>query len=608
MKLKAKLMAVFLVLAVAPLALVGFLAYEISRRAIEQEIINHLVSTNLLKASELNRWIADNERSIEDLAQRPLVRKYAAVLATHAKAVPGYQEAHDRLIADHLKPRLRFGGFLEFFIICPRHGLVLASNNERQEGKYRNTEQYYTEGKKETYLEGVYYSTSLEQLAMTVGTPITDQNGKLISVLAGRLDLGELSKIVSQQSGLSQTEDTYLVNNFNFFVTEPRFGHDYALKKAVTTAGVQAGLQGQSGVDFYDDYRGVPVVGAYKWLPQYKMCILTEVDQAEAYQPVFRLRRLVVLTAASTALVVALVALFFARSMTRPLYRLAAGVEKIGEGHLDVVVGTTAKDEIGDLSRAFDRMTEKLKVTTVSRDELAEHVRDRTAQLEAVNQELEAFAYSVSHDLRTPLRALDGFSAALLSQYQDQLDEQGQHYLTRIQAASQRMGVLINDLLNLSRVTRQEMVRKQVDLSDMAQEIVDELKIGAPNRLVEFVIAPGITARGDDHLLRIVLENLLKNAWKFTASRPQSRIEFQMTRTSGEPVYMVCDNGVGFDMAYADKLFTPFQRLHAMNEFPGTGIGLVTVKRIITRHGGRIWTEAVLDQGAFFYFTLGGDS
>jgi signal transduction histidine kinase len=601
-------MALFLVLAISPLAVVGYLAYDISRKALEKEIVNHLVSTNLLKISELNRWVTDNKQSIEELAQRPLVRQYATVLASHDASAPDYRQAHDRLVGDHLRPRLKYGRFIELLILCPRHGLVLAADNPLQEGKYRDTAPYFIEGRSRTYLQSVYYSTSLEKPAMTVGTPIKDAQGNLIAVLAGRLDLAELSKIVAQQSGASQTEDTYLVNSFNFFVTEPRFGHDYAMKKFIYTEGVRDALKGQDGVGFYDDYRGEAVIGAYKWLPEYQMCLLTEVDQAEAYQPVMRLRWLVAGAAVMTALVVTLLAFFFAGSITRPVRRLVAGAEELGEGNLNVSVGTTAPDEIGDLSRAFDVMTERLRVTTVSRDELAGHVRDRTAQLEAVNQELEAFAYSVSHDLRAPLRALDGFSAALLSRYQNLLDAQGRHYLARIQAATQRMGALINDMLDLSRVTRREMVRRTVDLSALAQEIAAELLAEDQAREVEFVIAPDLTAQGDGHLLRIALENLLKNAVKFTASRPRTRIEFQMAVPSGECVYSVSDNGVGFDMAYADKLFAPFQRLHAMDEFPGTGIGLVTVKRIITRHGGRIWTEAAPDQGATFYFTLGGES
>lgn len=239
--------------------------------------------------------------------------------------------------------------------------------------------------------------------------------------------------------------------------------------------------------------------------------------------------------------------------------------------------------------------------------ELEARVRNRTAQLEAANQELEAFAYSVSHDLRAPLRAMDGFSAALLSHYGGQLDAQGQHYLERIQAASKRMDDLISDLLNLSRVTRREMSRQQVNLSGLAREIADELQAERPQRQVEFVIAADVHVQGDAHLLRVVLQNLIGNAWKFTGKRERARIEFGVldaSPTRPHPVYFVRDNGVGFDITYADKLFVPFQRLHGMREFPGAGIGLATVRRIIARHGGYIWTEAAVDEGAAFYFTL----
>jgi len=238
-------------------------------------------------------------------------------------------------------------------------------------------------------------------------------------------------------------------------------------------------------------------------------------------------------------------------------------------------------------------------------EELEQRVKDRTAQLQAANQELEAFAYSVSHDLRAPLRVVDGFSGMLISDYIQQLDARGQNYLKRIQMASQRMGQLIDDLLNLSRLTRRDISRQWVDMSALAGMVATDLQAQNPERQVQFVIAPGIKAKGDTHLLRIVLENLMGNAWKFTSLRSQAHIELGIIEQPGERVYFIRDDGVGFDMAYATKLFNPFQRLHRVEEFPGTGIGLATVQRIVRRHGGRIWVEAAENQGAIFYFTLG---
>jgi PAS domain S-box-containing protein len=236
--------------------------------------------------------------------------------------------------------------------------------------------------------------------------------------------------------------------------------------------------------------------------------------------------------------------------------------------------------------------------------ELEQRVRDRTAQLEAVNAELEAFAYSVSHDLRAPLRSMAGFSQALLEEYTDSLDAQGNEYLRRVCAAAQRMGLLIDDLLNLARLSRCVLQPQSVHLSAVAGQIAADLQATAPERNVTFVIAEGLTADGDARLLRVVLENLLGNAWKYTAKHACARIEFGMTREDGRPAYFVRDDGAGFDMAYADKLFTAFQRLHSAAEFEGNGIGLATVQRIIHRHGGRVWAHGEVDRGATIYFSL----
>jgi len=236
--------------------------------------------------------------------------------------------------------------------------------------------------------------------------------------------------------------------------------------------------------------------------------------------------------------------------------------------------------------------------------ELERRVIERTAELAAANKELEAFCYSISHDLRAPLRVIDGFSHILLKHYTDKLDAQSQDYLQRVRAATNRMGELIDDLLYLSRVTRGEMRREVVNLSVLAKTIARGLQETQPERQVTFVIADGLIVNGDVRLLRVVLENLLGNAWKFTGGHPRARIEFGVTQRDGNKVYFVRDDGAGFDMAYANKLFGPFQRLHTRAEFEGTGIGLVIVQRIIQRHGGRVWAEGEVERGATFYFTV----
>jgi PAS domain S-box-containing protein len=274
-------------------------------------------------------------------------------------------------------------------------------------------------------------------------------------------------------------------------------------------------------------------------------------------------------------------------------------VRKDGSRFWANVVITALRDESG-LLRGFGKVTRDIS----ERKRAEQEILQRSVELEAANKELEAFSYSVSHDLRSPLRAIDGFSQAILEDHAAKLDDDAKNYFQRIRAATQRMGELIDDLLGLSRVTRAEIHRERIDLSSLAEEVAADLRSSQPEREVEFRIVQGLQAEGDSRLIRVALQNLIGNSWKFTSKRPNAQIEFGLVRSNGQRAYFVRDNGAGFDQAYADRLFGAFQRLHGMNEFPGTGIGLATVQRIVHRHGGKVWAEGVVDKGATVYFTL----
>ncbi|MDB5308581.1 MAG: sensor histidine kinase [Gemmataceae bacterium] len=283
-------------------------------------------------------------------------------------------------------------------------------------------------------------------------------------------------------------------------------------------------------------------------------------------------------------------------------------IAALGQQARDLAVSVEAVREM-TLVHSDSRITalgQSEMVTSRLNEELERRVLERTRQLEAANRELEAFCYSVSHDLRSPLRALDGFSQELLQNYSDRLDDQGRHYLRRVRAGTQRMGQLIDDLLRLSRVTRAEMRRDRVNLTALAEAVVAELREREPARTVNFTARSGLTAECDPQLIRVVLENLLGNAWKFTAKNPAAVIAFDQTEDADRPAFVVRDNGAGFDMAFAEKLFGVFQRLHSDRDFPGTGIGLATVQRIVRRHGGEVRAEGAVGRGAAFYFTIPG--
>jgi PAS domain S-box-containing protein len=285
-----------------------------------------------------------------------------------------------------------------------------------------------------------------------------------------------------------------------------------------------------------------------------------------------------------------------------------------GTVHWIVSHGRVQFGEKGGLRRALrftgvnaditERKQAELEIRQLN-SELEKRVRERTVQLEIANKELEAFAYSVSHDLRAPLRGIDGWSLALAEDYAAQLDQRAHGYIDRVRSETQRMGFLIDAMLQLSKVSRADMQLVPVNLTDAARGIASRLSEANSSRTIEFVIQPGLCGIADARLLEIALTNLLANAVKFTAVRAHSRIEFGQASHNGQPAFYVRDNGVGFDMTYAGKLFSAFHRLHKTSEFPGTGIGLATVQRVIHRHAGRVWAEAQVDRGATFYFTIG---
>mgnify|MGYP001618755342 CR=1 FL=1 len=278
------------------------------------------------------------------------------------------------------------------------------------------------------------------------------------------------------------------------------------------------------------------------------------------------------------------------RDILRPIVKLQQATHEVARGNWNHKIGIARGDEIGALANNFNSMVRAL--------------RDAFAQIERTNRELEAFSYSVSHDLRAPLRGMDGVSLVLLEDYGDTLGAEGKDALARIRAASQRMGALIDDLLRLSQVTRAELRLTRIDLGAIARDTADTLAREQPGRSVQWKIEPGLSVRADPALMRIAMQNLLANAWKFTGRTEKAVIRVGALQRDGQTEYFVADNGAGFDMKYADRLFGAFQRLHHTGDFPGSGIGLAIVQRIIRRHGGEIRAEAKEGDGAAFFFTL----
>ena len=332
---------------------------------------------------------------------------------------------------------------------------------------------------------------------------------------------------------------------------------------------------------------------------------LASIDQRSAH--FVRILAMVLLASMMTAL---LASTIIGRTVAKPIMQLADTARTVSRDRNYSLRAkpTGDNDEIDTLIVAFNEMLSQIQKRDVAlrsaHDELEHRVELRTTQLRAVNRELEAFSYSVSHDLRGPLEIVSNMSYIVQLQYGEHLDANGRDYLSRIQQAAVRMSHLIDDLLNLARVTKAEMHLETVDLSAMAGQVVAELREREPKRNVVVAIQPNVTVRADSHLLRAVMDNLLGNAWKYTSNKERSEIEFGTCEDRSQQCYFVKDNGAGFDPRAASRLFQAFQRLHPLSEFPGTGIGLATVQRIIQKHGGQVWAEGEVGTGATFYFTL----
>lgn len=480
-------------------------------------------------------------------------------------------------------------------------GIVITSTDVEELGRDYSINPTFLEGRRwksvgvPRRVGGVYQTL--------LAAPILSSDAKPLGVAIVILDSAPMIGFLTNTTGLGESGEVLVGTQFGGQVefllpTRHRQTTPMALANAPAMSGA---IRGETGFMKTRDYRGVDVLAAYRPVGYRDWGLVAKIDVREAYQPVARLNRIILLLEAGL-LVLGIAASFaLAKTFTQPILVLAESAAAVAAGDLSVHAPESSSDELGELAKAFNHMTEQLSASYAT---LERRVAERTAQLEATTKELESFSYSVSHDLRAPLRAIDGFSRILLEDYGQDLTPEGRQHLDRIRSAAQRMALLIDDLLNLSRLTRAHLRHEPLDLTALAQDIASELRRAEPGRSVEFIIADGLRAEGDPSLMRAALQNLLGNAWKFSGRRERARVEVGSEDKNGERIYFVRDNGAGFDMSYADKLFGAFQRLHGMTDFPGTGVGLATVQRIIHRHGGRIWADAQVEKGATFYFTL----
>ena len=586
---------------VATLAL-GAWGLRVMRQQFRLELSNRLQTGLNAMAAGLETWRSQRLREVQGWAG-------------HDEVVAGLEAGGPAL--DHLGRELDFSsqamGYLGYLLLDAQGRVVLPAGAPAPEAmEEREAVDAARSGRSwmtHPFLGRTRAVPGSERPLITVGAPVKKADGALLGVLLLRMPGDALGRQLSGgQPG--RTGETLAFDRSGRLLSDSRFedqlrgagliGSDPVKDRALlqlvlrdpggdlikgykpagppgtwlltrAASGAITDIPGED-LDGFRDYRGVLSVGAWRWIEGMDLGLTMKMDAAEAYEPYAVVRRVMFSGLALLLLAAILSAWFWAR----------------------------------EVAQARRRARAEAKLQRLNR-ELEGRVSQRTAQLELANKELEAFAYSVSHDLRAPLRGIDGFSQALMEDYGDKLDEDGRHYLSRVRAGTQRMGLLIDDLLRLSRVSRAQMEQGPVDLTALAKSVIGELRQQEPGRQLSAKIQEGLRATGDAHLLKIALDNLIGNAWKYSGKTEAARIEVGAAQEDGAMAFFVKDNGAGFDMAYAHKLFGVFQRLHSAEEFPGTGIGLATVARIVHRHGGRIWAKGELGKGATFYFTLPED-
>jgi signal transduction histidine kinase len=601
MRIYPKTILILLLVSLIPLSLTSIIAYRIAERTFAREVLDHLESVATVQEYRVKSLISQNLERIKFISTKLQMR------LSLERFIKTRDESHRGIINQGLLEAKVSSDIKNISILTP-DGRVIASTDITEIGTDHSGREYFIRGKRGNCVD-VFALDKNQNIVNYLSGPI-HLNDRFLGVAVIETSADSIISLVSDYTGLGETGETLLVKRDERgdaqYITPLRFDIKAALRRThpkhdLKSPTTQALLKKEQSFMDTVDYRGKHVLSVTRYIEETDWGLVAKIDRAVAFEPAIRLRNLSLAVISATIILMVAASLYIGHHITRPIINLIRVSKRINEGDLSIRADTTFSDEIGDLGRSFNEMTENL---ITARTSLEQKVRERTVQLEDLNKELEAFIYSVSHDLRAPLRSINGFSQAILEDYKERLDEQGRDYLNRIRAASQRMGQLIDDMLRLSRVTRVEMIIEKVNISEVAQVVAHELQKTEPERRVEFIIQKGISLKGDVNLLKIVLENLLDNAWKFTGKNPETRIEFGSMQRDGESVYFVRDNGAGFDMAYADKLFVPFQRLHSIAEFPGTGIGLAIVQRIVRRHGGNIWAEAEVGKGATFYFTI----
>ncbi|SHO52919.1 ATP-binding protein [Desulfopila aestuarii] len=616
MRLRDKVILTCLLTALLSVLAISALSLMISGDFVRKEGAADLTAVNSRRANQILQWTSNTSRQLEVLGQMPIIHEKLSFELEQAgsenRAV--ITELLETIVEKHLRPALILGTFSELFLLEVPSGKILASTDPKQIGKMQGSREYFIKGQLGTHIQNIFYSMSIRQPTMVVSLPIGGNNALPNAVLAGRLNLSALSDILREWRGLWQTEDSYLVNNQHIFITEPRYGKNFMLRKTVYTEGVNRALNRQNGISWYKDYRGKEVIGAYQYLDDRELALITEVDGDDYLAAINKLKHSLYLSAILIATLSLVIGWLVAKTIVTPLTSLAAAIDRISSSNLKLEFEPQgAGKELITIVNAFRKMIQGLQTTLVSRDQLQKEVEQRKIaesdllvaldQVKRSNAELEQFAYVASHDLQEPLRMVASYNQLLAQRYGPQLDEKAQKYIHYAVDGANRMQTLIQDLLTFSRVSTKGAEFGPVDFQEVVSTAILNLEMLIEESGAQITVQNLPTVSGDGGQLTQLMQNLIANSIKFRSEAiPTVHIEAQ--RQQEEYIFSIRDNGIGIDKKYSDKIFVVFQRLHTREEYPGTGIGLAVCKRIVERHGGSIWFDSAPGQGTTFSFTL----
>jgi signal transduction histidine kinase len=617
------------VLVVVSLGALSVLAITVGRHTVRSQIQSGNTTSAGLAARAFEQYVLGSVRIVEEASQRPkLSREIRAANWPEASRVL-------ENIAQH------FDRFAYLFVQDTQGVIRVRVPYAKTVGQDFSFRDFFQEAvrTRHSYVSGVYVSRATQQRVVTVAVPVTDGAGGLAGVLCAALSLDRMSEVLLEL-GRDRPSRMFVVDRQGILVGDSRGLRDPEPVSMADRPIVQAVLAGRAGsMEFREPGSDQLLLGAYVPIAGLGWGIVAVTPTAIAYATVTRLAWGMAGISVTCTVATLFVGLVLTRRLTRPLRRLSEATEQVAGGDFQgAQVRVDGRDEVAALATAFNQMAARIAASqraledrarevTAAHDSLArelderrrgeleirrlneeleQRVQERTRELAAANGELEAFSYSVAHDLRAPLRAMDGFSRILAEQWAPTLEPDAQRLIGRVRANATQMGALVDDLLAFSRLGRQALKRGPVAPDALVREAWAVLHAEEEGRHVELTIGSLPVCQGDSSLLKQVFINLLGNALKFTRKRDVAQIEVGCRTNEGESIYFVRDNGVGFDMRYASKLFGVFQRQHRMEEYEGTGVGLAIVQRIVHRHGGRVWAEAAVDAGAVIFFTLEG--